>query len=137
MPNILVVEDDTDIRDLIVLQLRQDGHQVRTASSGPEALAAIERQPPDVVILDWGLPYLSGPQVCRRVRAMPEAGRVKVLMLTVQVTDTDMVEGMASGADVFMTKPFDIHELRERVGSLALQSGGAGRGPVAGDSGMP
>ncbi|GIH74090.1 response regulator transcription factor [Planobispora longispora] len=126
MPNILVVEDDDDIRDLIVLQLLQDGHHVRAAATGPEALAAVEQQHPDVMVLDWVLPYLTGPQICRRVRAMPQGGRVKVLMLTVRIADADMAESLAAGVDAFMTKPFDIHELRARIMDLAPQDSGVG-----------
>ncbi|MBG0832617.1 response regulator transcription factor [Planomonospora sp. ID67723] len=124
MSNILVVEDDADIRDLVVFQLGQDGHQVCAVADGPAALDAVQQRCPDLIVLDWMLPRLSGLQVCRLVRAMPSAEKVKILMLTVRVTDTDVVESLAAGVDEFMAKPFDLHDLRVRIRTLLAGADG-------------
>ncbi|MBB5962453.1 response regulator transcription factor [Planomonospora venezuelensis] len=124
MADILVVEDEADIRELIVFQLGHDGHEVRAVADGTAALDAVASRLPDVIVLDWGLPKLPGPQVCRRVRAMPGAGRIGVLMLTVRITDAEVAECLAAGADEFMAKPFDLNELRARIDALLARSRG-------------
>ncbi|GIH97392.1 MULTISPECIES: response regulator transcription factor [Planobispora] len=122
MSNVLIVEDDLDIRDLTVFRLEQAGHDVRTAGDGMEALAALEEQRPDIVILDWMMPGLSGPEVCRRLRAMPGMEGVVVLMLTSKAQEADVEEGFRAGADDYMVKPFSPRELAVRVGALLARA---------------
>ncbi|GGS86922.1 hypothetical protein GCM10010156_51850 [Planobispora rosea] len=118
MSSVLIVEDDLDIRDLTVFRLEQAGHEVRTAGDGMEALTELEANRPDIVILDWMMPGLSGPEVCRRLRAMPEMEGVVVLMLTSKAQEGDVEEGFRAGADDYMVKPFSPRELAVRVEAL-------------------
>ncbi|WP_344867079.1 response regulator transcription factor [Planomonospora alba] len=122
MAGILIVEDDMDIRDLTVFRLEQAGHEVRTADDGAEALAALEEELPDLVVLDWMMPGLSGPEVCRRLRAMPGTENVLVLMLTSKSQEADVEEGFRAGADDYMIKPFSPRELATRVGVLLTRA---------------
>ncbi|GAA3448121.1 hypothetical protein Pve01_43050 [Planomonospora venezuelensis] len=122
MSSVLIVEDDLDIRDLTVFRLEQAGHEVRTAGDGMEALTALEQQRPDIVILDWMMPGLSGPEVCRRLRAMPGLEGVVVLMLTSKAQEADVEEGFRAGADDYMVKPFSPRELAVRVGALLARA---------------
>ena len=114
MAAILVVEDDVALSNLLRSHLETQGHLVRQIFSGPEALAAIEQQPPDLIILDWMLPGMDGLAICRSVRAhylMP------ILMLTARTEEIDQVLGLEVGADDFITKPFSIRQLLARVGA--------------------
>ncbi|HUY78460.1 MAG TPA: response regulator transcription factor [Ktedonobacterales bacterium] len=114
MATILVVEDDVALSELLCARLEAEGHSVRQRSSGPDALTAIEEQPPDLIILDWMLPGMDGLAVCRRVRAhylMP------ILMLTARTEEIDQVLGLEVGADDYITKPFSIRQLLARVGA--------------------
>ncbi len=112
---VLVVEDDTEIADVLRRSLRQEGHEVRTAGDGVEALTAAEDFVPDLVILDLGLPRLDGVEVCRRLR---EAGDVPILILTARTETGDRVEGLDSGADDYLMKPFERQELLARIRAL-------------------
>jgi two-component system, OmpR family, response regulator MprA len=112
---VLVVEDDTEIADVLRRSLRQEGHQVRTAGDGVEALTAAEDFVPDLVILDLGLPRLDGVEVCRRLR---DAGDVPILILTARTETGDRVEGLDSGADDYLVKPFERQELLARIRAL-------------------
>nr|BFE89168.1 hypothetical protein GCM10020093_117700 [Planobispora longispora]BFE89252.1 hypothetical protein GCM10020093_118540 [Planobispora longispora]BFE89407.1 hypothetical protein GCM10020093_120090 [Planobispora longispora] len=118
MSSVLIVEDDLDIRDLTVFRLEQAGHDVRTAGDGMEALTELEANRPDIVILDWMMPGLSGPEVCRRLREMPGMEGVVVLMLTSKAQEGDVEEGFRAGADDYMVKPFSPRELAVRVEAL-------------------
>ncbi|MBG0833271.1 response regulator [Planomonospora sp. ID67723] len=122
MSSVLIVEDDLDIRDLTLFRLEQAGHEVRTAGDGTEALAALAEKRPDIVILDWMMPGLSGPEVCRRLRAMPGMEGVVVLMLTSKAQEADVEEGFRAGADDYMVKPFSPRELAVRVGALLART---------------
>jgi two-component system response regulator MprA len=112
---VLVVEDDTEIADVLRRSLRQEGHEVRTAGDGVEALTAAEDFVPDLVILDLGLPRLDGVEVCRRLR---DAGDVPILILTARTETGDRVEGLDSGADDYLVKPFERQELLARIRAL-------------------
>ncbi|HEX6348422.1 MAG TPA: response regulator transcription factor [Candidatus Dormibacteraeota bacterium] len=112
MALVLVVEDENDLNNLVRDQLLAEGHTVDQALSGAEALAAVEKQVPDLVILDWMLPDLDGLSVCRRLRqdhVMP------ILMLTARGEEIDRVLGLEVGADDYVTKPFSMRELLARV----------------------
>jgi DNA-binding response OmpR family regulator len=112
MALVLVVEDENDLNNLVRDQLVAEGHTVDQALTGAEAIAAVEKQVPDLVILDWMLPDLDGLAVCRRLRqdhVMP------ILMLTARGEEIDRVLGLEVGADDYVTKPFSMRELLARV----------------------
>ncbi len=115
MGRVLVVEDDEDIADVLRRSLRQEGHEVRTAGDGEEALAMAAEFVPDLVILDLGLPKLDGVEVCRKLRA---AGDVPILILTARTDTGDRVEGLDAGADDYLVKPFERAELLARLRAL-------------------
>ena len=112
---VLVVEDDDDIADVLRRSLRQEGHEVRTAGDGEEALTMAAEFIPDLVILDLGLPRLDGVEVCRRLRA---DGDVPILILTARSDTGDRVEGLDAGADDYLVKPFERTELLARMRAL-------------------
>jgi two-component system response regulator MprA len=112
---ILVVEDDAAIADVLRRMLRQEGHEVRSAEDGVEALELAESFVPDLVILDLGLPKLDGVEVCRRLRAESDA---PILILTARTDTDDRVEGLDSGADDYLVKPFERKELLARMRAL-------------------
>jgi len=112
---ILVVEDEEDIRSLIVHQLQREGFAVAAAGNGNDALALARRTPPCLVILDLMLPGLPGTEVCRRLRAEPELREVPVIMLSARAEEIDRVVGFEVGADDYVTKPFSPRELVLRV----------------------
>ncbi|MDX6616639.1 MAG: two-component system, OmpR family, response regulator MprA [Solirubrobacterales bacterium] len=111
----LVVEDDEAIADVLRRSLRAEGHEVRSAADGVEALTEAQQFVPDLVILDLGLPRLDGVEVCRRLRA---EGDVPILILTARTDTDDRVEGLDSGADDYLVKPFERQELLARIRAL-------------------
>lgn len=112
---VLVIEDDTEIADVLRRSLRQEGHEVRTAADGEEGLAAAREFMPDLVILDLGLPGIDGIEVCTRIRADSD---VPILILTARVETDDRVEGLDAGADDYLVKPFERAELLARLRAL-------------------
>src|SRR5918996_629215 len=112
---VLVVEDDAAIADVLRRSLRAEGHEVRSAGDGAEALTAAEQFVPDLVVLDLGLPRLDGIEVLRRIRADSD---VPVLILTARTETGDRVEGLDSGADDYLPKPFERVELLARIRAL-------------------
>ncbi len=112
---VLVVEDDVDIADVVRRALAKDGYEVRLASDGEAALDESSVFEPDAVVLDLGLPKLDGVEVCRRLR---ESGDVPILMLTARDSLDDRVEGLDSGADDYLVKPFERDELLARLRAL-------------------
>ena len=114
-PRVLVVEDDRDIADVLRRSLGMEGYDVRLAEDGEEALAESSVFEPDAVILDLGLPKLDGVDVCRRMR---QHGDVPILMLTARDSLDDRVEGLDSGADDYLVKPFEREELLARLRAL-------------------
>ena len=112
---VLVVEDDEAIADVLRRSLRAEGHEVQSAGDGAEALTVAERFAPDLVILDLGLPRLDGIEVLKRLRA---DGDVPVLILTARTETDDRVEGLDSGADDYLPKPFERAELLARIRAL-------------------
>jgi two-component system phosphate regulon response regulator PhoB len=112
-PDVLVVEDEPDIRNLIVHHLERDGFRCRTAASGPEALTAARAASPDLVVLDLMLPGMDGLEVCRRLRAT--AASLPIIMLTAKGDEVDRIVGLELGADDYVVKPFSPKELVARV----------------------
>jgi two-component system response regulator MprA len=112
---VLVVEDDPDIGDVVRRSLRREGYDVRLAADGSEALTEAAIFEPDAVVLDLGLPQVDGIEVSKRLRA---EGDVPILMLTARDSVDSRVEGLDSGADDYLVKPFDLQELLARVRAL-------------------
>jgi DNA-binding response OmpR family regulator len=130
-PRALVVEDDEDIADVLRRSLRLEGYDVRVAGDGVAALSAYEEHAPDVIVLDLGLPQLDGLDVARRLRA---DGDVPILMLTARDAVESRVEGLDSGADDYLVKPFDRQELLARLRALLRRRPPRGSAPmVVGD----
>lgn len=119
MPDVLVVDDDPTVREVVVSYLRAHGHQVSECDDGAEALRRLIDAPPDLVVLDLMLPGLDGLEVCRRLRALPDArAEVPVVMLTALTESEDRIAGLEVGADDYVTKPFSPRELALRVDSV-------------------
>ena len=116
--HILAVDDQQPNLTLLTQMLEAEGHIVRTAGTGLSALEAIDRQPPDLILLDVGLPDINGFEVCRRLKHNPLTRLTPVVMVTGLNSREHRIEGINAGADDFLGKPFDSGELRARVGSL-------------------
>ncbi len=122
-PRVLVVEDDAAIVTLLRYNLEKQGYHVVEAGDGREALLSIREQVPDLVLLDWMLPSLSGIEVCRQLRREPATRDVPVIMVTARAEDQDAVRGLNTGADDYITKPFNTEALLARVRALLRRSG--------------
>lgn len=122
---ILIAEDDAVSRRVLETALRKWGHEVRAACDGRAALEAIQEEPPPLAILDWMMPEINGLEVCRQVRSRPDTESTYIILLTAKGRKEDRIAGLQSGADGYLTKPFDHGELHARlqVGQriLALQ----------------
>lgn len=114
-PFILVVEDEDALATLLLYNLEKEGYRVAVAGDGEEALVRVEEAPPDLVVLDWMLPKVSGIEVCRRLRSRPESRNLPVIMLTARSEESDRIRGLDTGADDYITKPFSMTELTARV----------------------
>ncbi len=119
---VLVVEDEDALSALLEYNLEKEGFEVRVSADGEDALLVIEEDKPDLVLLDWMLPGLSGIEICRRIRARPDTRDVPVIMLTARSDEDDRIRGLDTGADDYLTKPFSIPELTARVRALLRRS---------------
>jgi DNA-binding response OmpR family regulator len=117
---ILVVDDEPNIREVVGLYLRRDGHTVISAADGEEALDLFRRNEPDLVVLDLMLPKMSGIEVCRRMNA---ERRVPLIMLTARGEEEDRIVGLSLGADDYVVKPFSPRELAARVAAVLRRTG--------------
>jgi two-component system phosphate regulon response regulator PhoB len=115
---VLVVDDERDITALVAYHLARAGYRVSTAASGPEAMQALEREPPDLVVLDLMLPGRSGYEVLEALRAREATQSIGVILLTARREEADRIKGLAAGADDYLTKPFSPEELVLRVGAV-------------------
>lgn len=114
-PYILVMEDEDALATLLQYNLEKEGYEVALAGDGEEGWLMLEERQPDMVLLDWMLPKLSGIEVCRRIRSKSETRNLPVIMLTARGEETDRVRGLDTGADDYMTKPFSMTELTARM----------------------
>src|ERR1700759_4026727 len=115
IPNVLVVEDEDALSALLQYNLDKEGYRVTLAADGEEALMLVDERAPDLVVLDWMLPKVSGVEVCRRLRARPETRNLPVIMLTARGEETDRIRGLDTGADGYVVKPFSMSELAARI----------------------
>lgn len=114
-PYILVVEDEDALATLLHYNLEKEGYRVSLASDGEEALTQVDEQLPDLIVLDWMLPKVSGIEVCRRLRGRSETRNVPIIMLTARGEETDRIRGLDTGADDYIVKPFSMVELTARI----------------------
>src|SRR5687768_2515634 len=126
---ILIVEDDRALRDALRRTLVLGGYEALTANGGQEALTQVASALPDALVLDIGLPDIDGLEVARRLRSA--GNRVPILMLTARDAISDRIDGLDSGADDYLVKPFDVGELRARLRALLRRSGMNGDGSGA------
>ncbi|MCF3946790.1 phosphate regulon transcriptional regulator PhoB [Acidiphilium iwatense] len=130
-PLILVVEDEAPLVTLLRYNLEKQGFRVDEAGDGTEALTKITESPPDLLLLDWMLPTLSGIELCRQIRRRPAMRGLPVIMLTARAEDQDAVRGLETGADDYITKPFSPEALIARIRALLRRSGtGPAKSPL-------
>ncbi len=130
-PRVLVVEDEPDIAALIAYQLTREGFRVETASNGDQALTALGRELPDLLVLDRMLPGISGDEILRSIRSEGATQALPVLVLTAKREQEDRIRGLELGADDYLTKPFSPRELVLRVQSILRRSEPASGDPRA------
>ena len=114
-PYILVMEDEDALATLLQYNLEKEGYDVVIASDGEEGLIQVDERQPDLVLLDWMLPKVSGIEVCRRLRGRAETRNLPIIMLTARGEESDRVRGLDTGADDYLTKPFSMVELIARI----------------------
>jgi len=117
-PFVLIVEDEDAISTLLEYNFQKEGYDVNIARDGEEALLLAAERTPDLILLDWMLPKLSGVEVCRRLRRRNETNSTPVIMLTARADETDRITGLDYGADDYVVKPFSTPELLARVRAL-------------------
>jgi len=122
-PTILVVEDEAPLLTLLRYNLEKQGFRVEEATDGQEALLRVAENKPDLVLLDWMLPSLSGIEVCRQIRRRPATRDLPVIMVTARTEDQDAVRALDIGADDYITKPFAVEALLARIRALLRRSG--------------
>ncbi|MCV2875585.1 phosphate regulon transcriptional regulator PhoB [Rhodobacteraceae bacterium XHP0102] len=116
-PVILVVEDEPAQREVLAYNIAAEGFDVLTADSGDEALLIARETPPDLIILDWMLPNVSGIEVCRQLKTGSQTARIPVIMLSARSEEVDKIRGLETGADDYVTKPYSLAELLARTRS--------------------
>ena len=114
-PQILVVEDEDALSTLLQYNLEKEGYAVRVAADGEEAMVQVDEKLPDLIVLDWMLPKVSGIEVCRRLRSRAETRNVPIVMLTARGEESDRIRGLDTGADDYVIKPFSMTELTARL----------------------
>jgi DNA-binding response OmpR family regulator len=129
MKTVLVIDDDPDIRDLVIWKLTQAGYATLAEADGEAGLAAAEGHDatgdglPDLVLVDWMMPKLSGIDVCRALRGNARTARIPVILLTAKAQDSELERGLAAGADVYIVKPFSPKEMLQRVEAILGRAG--------------
>ena len=131
MPRILVIEDEQDLASLLEYNLKADGHEPDLARTGAAGVARVKTFKPDLVLLDLMLPDVSGSEVCRMIRELPEGKRLPIIMVTARGEETDRVRGLEQGADDYVVKPFSVKELLLRVKAVLRRGAEEGSAPVA------
>src|SRR6478736_6285250 len=115
---IMIVEDEEPLTLLLRYNLESEGYEVETSARGDEAEIKLKETPPDLLVLDWMLPGMSGIELCRRLRARAETERLPIIMLTARGEEGDRVRGLRTGADDYLVKPFSTAEFVARVRAL-------------------
>jgi two-component system, OmpR family, phosphate regulon response regulator PhoB len=117
-PRILIIEDERGLTDVLTYNLHREGYETVVAHDGQEGLRKAQTNPPDLILLDLMLPGMDGLEVCRQLRASKQTSRVPILMLTAKGEETDQVVGFSVGADDYVTKPFSVKVLVQRIRAL-------------------
>ena len=128
---VLVVEDEEALRELLTYNLGKDGFEVQAVADGEDALVTTEEFGPDILILDWMLPNVSGIEICRQLRARVETKDVPVIMLTARGEEEDRIRGLEIGADDYLSKPFSMSELVARMRAVLRRTRPTVAGNVA------
>ena len=121
MKTVLVVDDDSDIRELIIWKLAQAGYRTMAEADGEAGLAAAGGaggESPDLVLLDWTMPKMSGIAVCAAMRANPATAAIPIILLTARAQETELTRGLAAGVDDYIVKPFSPREMLSRVQAI-------------------
>ena len=121
-PYILVVEDEEALALLVRYNLEKDGFEVKCIADGAKAIDSVEERVPDLIVLDWMLPEMSGIEVCNEIRGLEYTKDVPIIMLTARSQEADRLKGFGVGADDYMTKPFSPKELSARIKSVLRRS---------------
>ena len=114
-PTVLVVEDELAQREVLAYNLEAEGFRVSKAANGDEALLLVDEDSPDIIVLDWMMPNLSGIEVCRRLKTRPDTRAIPIIMLSARSEEVDKVRGLETGADDYVVKPYSVVELMARV----------------------
>jgi two-component system phosphate regulon response regulator PhoB len=114
-PKVLLVEDEPAQREVLGYNLRSEGFDVVTAADGDEAILLVEEETPDIIVLDWMLPGISGIEICRRLKSKSQTRAIPVIMLSARAEEVDRVRGLETGADDYVVKPYSVLELMARV----------------------
>lgn len=114
-PFIVIAEDEQSVSELLRYNLEAEGYETAIANDGDEAMLLIDERIPDLMLLDWMLPKISGIEICRRVRTRQETANLPIIMLTARTEEADRIRGLETGADDYVTKPFSTNELMARV----------------------
>ncbi|PQA88439.1 phosphate regulon transcriptional regulator PhoB [Hyphococcus luteus] len=115
---VLIVEDEDALSTILEYNLAKEKFEVAIATDGEEGLLKVEEFGPDIIILDWMLPKVSGIEVCRRIRSKPETRNIPIIMLTARSEEADRIRGLETGADDYLTKPFSTAELIARLKAI-------------------
>ena len=114
-PFIVIAEDEKAVSELLRYNLEAEGYETAIANDGDETMLLLDERVPDLMLLDWMLPKVSGIEICRRVRARKETAHLPIIMLTAKTEEADRIRGLETGADDYVTKPFSTNELMARV----------------------
>ena len=115
---VLIVEDEAPLAEMLRYNFESEGFRVLHAETGEEALILLQEEHPDLVVLDWMLPGVSGIELCRRLRSKSDSRNVPIIMLTARGEETDRIRGLSTGADDYVVKPFSLPELMARVKAI-------------------
>ena len=116
--SILIVEDEEPIQILLTYNLQAEGFRIRATANGEDVAHLVNEERPDLIVLDWMLPGISGIEVCRLLRSRPETREIPVIMLTARGEENERVRGLATGADDYIVKPFSVPELLARIKTI-------------------
>lgn len=114
-PSVLLVEDEPAQREVLSYNLEAEGFRVASADNGEDALILVDETVPDIIVLDWMMPNVSGIEVCRRLKSRPETRGIPIIMLSARSEEVDRVRGLETGADDYVIKPYSVVELMARV----------------------
>ncbi len=117
-PNVLLIEDDLSLVELVKYNLDKEGFDVIHALDGEEGLVMAKEHAPDLILLDWMLPFVPGIEVCRRLRKSPDTAGIPIIMLTARTEEGDRIRGLDTGADDYITKPYSPRELLARINAV-------------------